>query len=509
MRVRPRHVIPRGLAEVAHAFSAVAPVSGSDVHVTGIALTTRDLVPGDLFAALPGGSTHGARFGEQAVAAGAVAVLTDALGASLIAQEAPELPVLVAETSRLRRDVAAFSADFYGHPAAAMVTLGITGTQGKTTTTYLAEAAVGVTRSATIGTIGTRVHGERVESQLTTPEAPALQALFAVMREEHVATCAMEVSSHALVQGRVDGFVFDTAVFLNLGRDHLDFHADMDDYFDAKAQLFTPTHAARGLVNIDDEWGRRLVAEAAIPVLTYSTQGRAADWRGVNIRTQRSSSDLTLLGPGGLEVPVHVPLSGEFNVSNAVAAIAARASVSPDIEGEFVAELAAGLATSTGVPGRMERVAAGQDFDVVVDYAHKPEAITAVLAALRPITPGRLVMVLGAGGDRDHGKRPLMGAAAAALADLLIVTDDNPRSESPAAIRAAVVEGARGHAVEVVEIGDRREAISAALTGAHRGDTVVIAGKGHETGQHIGGVVHPFDDKAVALEVLGVGQGTL
>jgi UDP-N-acetylmuramoyl-L-alanyl-D-glutamate--2,6-diaminopimelate ligase len=374
----------------------------------------------------------------------------------------------------------------------------VTGTQGKTTTTYLAEAALGDRISAVVGTIGTRIAKTPAASSLTTPEAPQLQALFAVMREEAVELCAMEVSSHALVQGRVDGFVFDVAVFLNLGRDHLDFHKDLEDYFLAKASLFTEEHARQAVINVDDPHGRRLRELTRLPVTTFSTEGNPADWRAVNIRPHRLGTDLEVLGPEGPAIPLSVPLPGVFNVSNALAVIASLAQVGYD-----PGALADGIAASTGVPGRMERVEAGQPYTAIIDYAHKPDAVTAVLTALRPVTAGRLIIVIGAGGDRDHGKRALMGEAAATHADVVIVTDDNPRTENPAAIRADVMSGASNGPGIATEIAGRREAIAHAVSMAHLGDTVVIAGKGHERGQEIDGTVHPFDDREVLLELIG------
>ncbi|WP_415003334.1 UDP-N-acetylmuramoyl-L-alanyl-D-glutamate--2,6-diaminopimelate ligase [Aeromicrobium sp.] len=498
MRDRPRVGPGRTLGWIADHLGVPAGVPADPaLPVAGIALGSSDVRPGDLFVALAGERSHGADHLDAAVAAGAVALLTDEQGAVTAAGRLPALVV-----PEPRGVLGRLASAFYGDPSAAFTTVGVTGTQGKTTTTYLAEAAAGQP-AAVVGTIGTRIAGQPVASALTTPEAPRLQSLFAVMREEGVRTCAMEVSSHALVQRRVDGFVFDAAIFLNLGRDHLDFHRDLEDYYAAKARLLTPDHARLGIVNIDDEHGRRLAAEAPVPVTTFSTEGHPADWRAVNIRAHRLGSQADLVTPDGRTVPVSVPLPGAFNVSNAVAVLVALAEAT----GRDLADLAAGLANAPGVPGRMERVEAGQDFTVVVDYAHKPDAITAVLRALRPVTPGRLVIVLGAGGDRDIGKRPLMGAAAAGLADMVVVTDDNPRSEDPALVRQAVLAGALGHAADVVEIGDRAEAIAHAIGLAGRGDTVVIAGKGHETGQDIDGVVHPFDDREVARGVLGEARG--
>lgn len=491
MRTRPREVAHRTLADVADHLDAT--ISGDATPtVTGISLSTRTLHPGDLYAALPGSRVHGADFADAAAAAGAAAVLTDADGAA----RTGSLPALVVDDPRSR--LAELSAWFHQNPAEAFTTFGVTGTQGKTSTTYLAESAVGAHRCAVVGTIGTRVGGVRAASSLTTPEAPDLQALFAVMREEQVEVCAMEVSSHALVQGRVDGFAFDVAAFLNLGRDHLDFHRDLEDYFAAKASLFTPEHARRAVIDIDDEHGRRLTEIITLPVTTVSTQGRPADWRAANIRPHRLGTDLEVLGPDGLELDLHVPLPGVFNVANALAVIASLATVGHD-----PADLAAGIAASPGVPGRMERIEAGQEWTAVVDYAHKPDAVEAVLTALRPVTPGRLVVVIGAGGDRDHGKRPLMGEIAARYADVVVVTDDNPRTEDAAAIRRALLAGAADGPAEVVEIGGRRDAIAHAVARARRGDTVVVAGKGHEQGQEVGDVTYPFDDREVLRELIG------
>lgn len=492
MRVRPRESPRWTLGDVAAAVGAPMPELSADVVVTGLALNTADVRPGDLYAALPGSRSHGADHVEAARAAGAVAVLTDPSGAERVCG----LPVVVRDMPRAV--VASLSSSLYDDPSSAFTTIGITGTQGKTTTTYIAEAALGSRRTAVVGTIGTRIVGVPAASSLTTPEAPQLQALFAVMREEAVEACAMEVSSHALVQGRVDGFAFDHAVFLNLGRDHLDFHTTLEEYFLAKAALFTPEHAARAVINLDDPHGRRLADLTPLPVTTFSTEGRPTDWRGVNVRPHRLGTDLEVLGPDGEAVELFVPLAGAFNVSNALAVVAVLAGAGYD-----PGELAEGIAASPGVPGRMERVEAGQPFTAVIDYAHKPDAVTAVLTALRPATAGRLICVIGAGGDRDHGKRPLMGEAAARHADILVVTDDNPRSEDPGVIRAAVMAGASAGPGVAIEVAGRREAIAHAVGLCRAGDTLVVAGKGHERGQEVAGVVHPFDDREVLLDLIG------
>ena len=493
---RPPQTPLGDLAEWLRAQSCDVTASGDlDTVVTGLTLSSQRSFPGDLYAALPGSRAHGMTYAADALAGGAVALLSDAAGAA----DAPDgVPLLVVEEPR--KVLGRIAAHVYGDPATAMRMIGVTGTQGKTTTTRLAEGGMqsaGIP-AGVIGTVGTRIAGEEVKTALTTPEAPDLHALFAVMRERDVAACAMEVSSHALVMGRVDGVVFDVAVFLNLGRDHLDFHSDEEDYYLAKASLFTPERARLALVCLDDEHGRRLASETPLPVRTFSAGGPEADWTVADVRPDPDGSTFRVLGPG-VDVEAGVPLPGAFNVSNALAAVAACAEAGLD-----AASVAAAIAAGGGVPGRFERIEAGQPFTVVVDYAHKPDAVRAALESLRPLTDGRLIMVIGAGGDRDPGKRPIMGDLAARLADVVVVTDDNPRTEEPAAIRAAMLEGARTGTAEVIEEGDRRAAIATALDLARPGDIVVVAGKGHETGQEVDGVVHPFDDRAVVRELLAV-----
>ena len=496
-------------------------VAGTDpdrVVVTGVTLDSRSVQPGDLYVASPGTATHGARFVAAALERGAAAVLTDAEGAALTREQGVRgVPVLTVPVPR--RVLGAVAARVYGEPTQRLRLLAVTGTQGKTTTTRLAEGALeaaGV-RAGVIGTVGTRVAGEDVPSALTTPEATELHALFAVMHERGVEACAMEVSSHALVMGRVDGVRFDVAAFTNLGRDHLDFHADEEDYFAAKASLFTREHTGLALVNVDDPWGRRLrdqlAAAGEVPVRTFSVvehadvprrtpapDAGAADWRAGEVAATTSGSAFTVHGPGGLRARVEVALPGRFNVSNALCALAGLAELGYPVEA-----VATGLGAVAGVPGRLEVVDAGQPFLAVVDYAHKPDAVEAVLRDLRARTPGRLVVVLGAGGDRDRGKRPLMGEVAARWADVVVVTDDNPRTEDPAAIRAEVLLGASRaveRRAELHEVGDRRAAIAFAVeqVGAALGrradrGTVAVLGKGHETGQEVVGVTHPFDDR--------------
>jgi UDP-N-acetylmuramoyl-L-alanyl-D-glutamate--2,6-diaminopimelate ligase len=476
-----------------------------DLPVTGVTLRGQDAEPGDLFAALPGGSTHGARYVADAVARGAVAVLTDAAGVTEIGDHAPQpptVPVLV--HPQPRSVLGELAATVYDHPSDRVAVVGVTGTSGKTTTTYLLDAGLRAAGRAVglIGTIGLRINGVDVPSALTTPEAPALQAQLAAMAERGVDTVVMEVSSHALTLGRVDGVHFAVGAFTNLSRDHLDFHPTMADYFEAKARLFDPSsplRARRAVVCVDDEAGR-VMAERAEGAITVSAQGRPADWHAEEVTAEAGAQEFTAVDPAGVHHRVGVPLPGEYNVANCLVALAIldELGVSPE-------QAVSGL-RQTRVPGRLEQIDRGQDFLALVDYAHKPGALGAVLQSLRR-PEGRLAVVFGAGGDRDPGKRRPMGRIAAELANLVVVTDDNPRSEDPAAIRREILDGAAeaGGAAQVVEIGDRRAAIQHAVAWAAPGDVVLITGKGHETGQTRGGQTHPFDDRvelAAALEAL-------
>lgn len=487
--------------------------SDHDTVITGIELEAQSVRPGDLFAALPGTRTHGAVFATVALEHGAVAVLTDPAGYEVVdSAVAASVPVLVHPEPRAI--LGAASAAVYGHPSNAMQIIGITGTSGKTTTAYLVDAGLTAAGRTTglVGTVETRIAGRRLPSALTTPEAPHLHALLASMLERGVDTVVMEVSSHALSLGRVAETAFAVGGFTNLSQDHLDFHKDLDDYFAAKAGLFaadSPVAARRAVVCVDDEWGRRMadIARDAHPgdttaVRSVSTSDTAADWSATDVfATPSGLQKFTLTGPDGRRHAVSLGLPGGYNVANAALAIALCHEVGADID-----DVLRGIA-QVAVPGRVERIDRGQDFLAVVDYAHKPAALEAVIDTLRQGSTGRIAVVIGAGGDRDRGKRPLMGRVAATSADLVVVTDDNPRSEEPADIRAAVLAGA--HAVpvetraEIREIGDRAAAIEHAVQWAGPGDIVLVAGKGHERGQLVRGITHPFDDRdelAAAIE---------
>ena len=487
---------PRRLGELAGLLGATVTGPASGLAVSGVSVSSAQVRPGDLFAALPGATRHGVAFAGQALAAGAVAVFTDPAGAAELARAGGPAPALVVPDPRAA--LGRLSAEVYGNPSRVLPVLGVTGTSGKTTTTFLVRAGLAAAgrRCGLVGTVGVFLGEETVKTPFTTPEAPQLQALLAVMRERGLDSVSMEVSSHALRLGRVDGTEFAVAAFTNLSQDHLDFHADMEDYFQAKSLLFDG-RARREIVVTDDDWGRRLVRPGTV---TVSTRDAAADWHAADLRVLADGSTrFTVHGPG-LRFAAGCRIPGGYNVANALLAFAILAEA-----GVEVAEVAPAV-TAAQVRGRMERVDGDQPFLVVVDYSHKPAGVAGALQALRPLTAGRLIVVLGCGGDRDRGKRPVMGEVAAAGADVLIVTDDNPRSEPPAGIRAAMISGARsvpaGQRGDVVEEGDRRAAIGRAIALAGPGDTVLIAGKGHETGQEVAGVLLPFDDESVARQAL-------
>ncbi|KQR97829.1 UDP-N-acetylmuramoylalanyl-D-glutamate--2,6-diaminopimelate ligase [Williamsia sp. Leaf354] len=521
---RPSHVEPCGVDTLATASGARIGLVGSaspNVGVTGVTLRAQDTRPGDLFAALPGARAHGAQFAAQAVSAGAAAVLTDAAGAALVteamaAADTPSPSFVVLVHPDPRSVLGDLSARVYGNPSLRLRLIGITGTSGKTTSSYLTEAALMAAGQTVglIGTVETRVAGVRQDSSLTTPEAPALQGMLAAMGEQGVDTVVMEVSSHALELGRVRGSSFAIGGFTNLSQDHLDFHPTMVDYFEAKARLFrpdSPEHALRSVVCVDDGWGARMAEIVGHGVVTVSTRHSSADWYAGPSRLRDDGSQVvTVRDPQGAPHTLRVPLPGRYNVANALIALAIA-----DAAGVSITDAVAGIA-GVAVPGRVELVDEGQDFLAVVDYAHKPAAVEAVIATLRGQTNGRLAVVVGAGGNRDTGKRPLMGEAAARGAHLVIVTDDNPRDEDPAAIRAEVRAGAeqveRGErptgSEPIVEIGDRAAAIAHAVAWARAGDTVLVAGKGHESGQEIAGVKTPFDDRDVLRRALADRQET-
>ena len=476
------------LSEVTRRLPFPFEVTGGDVNISGITHDSRAVVPGDLFVAVRGMTSDGHRFVESAVERGASAVAVEQTVSTGVPQ------VIVPDA---RAALAWLAAAVFGDPSRRLNVIGVTGTNGKTTVTHLLESiaiAAGEV-PAIVGTVGARIAGRGVPVPRTTPEAGDLQRLLAEMVDVGVDLAAIEVSSHALSLHRADAIWFRVVAFTNLTRDHLDFHGDMESYFDAKSALFDPARAERAVVLIDDEAGRRIAGMSGVPVTTVSARGPA----DVVARGIRGGISYNAFEVRTHEVtfPVELALPGRFNVPNALlaAAISLEVGISPEA-------IAAGLAGVEPIPGRFENVDGGQAFGVVVDYAHTPEAIVTVVETSKPFVDGRLIVVAGAGGDRDQDKRFDMGRAMAG-ADLAIITSDNPRSENPDAIITAVAAGARSvTGATVVETPDRRLAIRTALGSARADDLVMILGKGHEQGQQIGVEVLPFDDRTVATEEL-------
>ncbi|MHB2022240.1 MAG: UDP-N-acetylmuramoyl-L-alanyl-D-glutamate--2,6-diaminopimelate ligase [Mycobacteriales bacterium] len=470
----------------------------ADERIAGITHDSRRLRPGDLYVALPGTSTHGARFARQAVAAGAVAVLTDDAGRAICG----ELGVAVITVGDPRAILGPLAASIYGDPSAALAVYGVTGTNGKTTTAHLLDAGLRRAGRVTglIGTVGNRIGELCLPSEHTTPEATELQALFAVMVERGLDAVAMEVSSHALALHRVDGTRFRAVAFTNLSQDHLDFHPSMEEYFRAKARLFRAEFSDRAVIDVDDPFGARLAGELRradeLAVATVSETSPQADWQISAPSYSGTGSTALLVGPSGFRERLSVRLPGPFNLHNAALAVAMLVS-----GGEPVAAVLEGVAALAGVPGRMQPVVAGQPFLAFVDYAHTPAAVARLLAALRAMCAQRVIVVLGCGGDRDRVKRPLMARAATAGADLAVFTSDNPRGEDPAAIVEDMLAGLTDRSRVQVEL-DRRLAIRRAIGQARPGDVLVVAGKGHERTQVFAERVEAFDDRVVLAEEL-------
>jgi UDP-N-acetylmuramoyl-L-alanyl-D-glutamate--2,6-diaminopimelate ligase len=461
---------------------------GPDVDVVALAYDNRAVKPGTLFFCVPGFTRDGHDFAGDAVARGA---------AALVVQRPLGLGVPEVLVDDVRAAMARAAARLQRDPTAELDVVGITGTSGKTTTTHvvrhLLEAAG--RQCGLLGGVTSVVGGEERSAVLTTPEAIDLQATFREMLDAGDRACAMEVSSHALELRRVDGIHFAVAAFTNLSQDHLDFHADMEAYFAAKGRLFTDFDVGRRIVVVDDAWGRRL-AGSLPDAVTVSLEG-PADWQAVDHTADLGGNAFTVRSPVG-EAAVELPLRGRFNAANALVAMAGGDALGLELD-----QMAEALRSVTPVPGRVQAVEEGQGFAVLVDYSHKPGALEKVLTAAREVAAGRVIVVFGAGGDRDRAKRPLMGEIGARLADVAIVTSDNPRSEPPEAIIDEIFTGIPSGAGHVERDADRRTAITRAVELAEPGDVVVIAGKGHEQGQELaGGRKEPFDDVEVAREAL-------
>jgi UDP-N-acetylmuramoyl-L-alanyl-D-glutamate--2,6-diaminopimelate ligase len=462
----------------------VLGVTAPRVLVRGIAVDSLRVQPGDVFVALPGRRAHGADFAAQAIERGAVAIVTDGAGA----ERCSGLAVPIVTIENPRHKVGAWCARFFGTASLPLRIVGITGTNGKTTVAHLIDAAAssaGLT-TGVIGTLGIRYPGKHIAGWRTTPEAPDVHRTLVDMAQAGVQLAILEVSSHAVSERRIDGVKFDYVAFTNLSRDHLDYHGTMEAYYQAKADLFIPERARRAVIGVDDEWGARLAEHTAVAHTTWSTNDPEADWFG-----QASEGGVRVRTPERTAIHVSMDLPGDFNVGNATCAIAVVAELGITVESNAL--------EGCQIPGRMETFRASDGLRVVVDYAHTADAIARVIDTCRD--SDRIIVVLGAGGDRDVEKRFAMGAATKD-ADLVLVTDDNPRSEDPRSIRDQVVAGVKSVGVRVDDVADRRAAVRSAIEQARPGDTVLVLGKGHETGQEIAGVVHPFDDRMVVTEAL-------
>ena len=471
-------------------FAVIAKLIGADydqdIEVNGIAQNASDVQPGDIFLALSGSKHHGIEFLDQAIENGAVAVITDPKGAN------SKLPTLIVSDPRAISGVV--SAHIYGEPSSNMFTVGITGTNGKTTVTTLLHQMWQLAGwdSGLIGTVNTQINDEVLPSIHTTPEAPDLQSILAMMRERHARAVAMEVSSHALSLHRVTGSHFKIAGFTNLTQDHLDFHGTMERYFEVKASLFKYGFSDLAVINIDDTYSAKLLAQIEIPAVTVSRTGQA-DWRYEEINKFNRGTSVKIRGRDGILIEGTTKLLGDYNLDNLLMAVAIAV-----ISGIDPIEIGSNLQHYVGAPGRVEQIEIGQDFMAFVDYAHTPDAVINVLKNARQFTTGKLIAVLGCGGDRDKSKRPLMGQALT-LADYPIFTSDNPRSEDPGQILKEMTDGIR-HNGEVIS--DRRSAIARAVELANAGDVIAILGKGHETGQEIKGEKFPFDDRKELINAI-------
>lgn len=478
-------------SELSQLASLVSGRHSAEVKVFGITHDSRSVQPGDLYVALQGANSHGVEFLDEAVANGAVAIASDVHGAQIANQKA--LPTI--ELQNARKDMAKLAAEIYDNPQTKLALTGVTGTNGKTTTTHILRSMfldagkhVGV-----IGTLGTYLDEEHLPGARTTPESTDLYATLAVMAERGITHVFMEVSSHALALNRVSGIKFDVAIFTNLTQDHLDFHGSMENYFAAKALLFTPEFSKQAIICTDDEWGIKLAAQVNIPAITIGTNGI---WK-----TSQPNSSSNGMTTQHIEIQnsdpilLSVNMLGSYNAANAACALAAS-----QILGLPITASLESLKNVRSIPGRMEKVAIDSPGTAIVDYAHTPDAVATVLTVIKDANPKKVITVIGCGGDRDSLKRPLMGKVAAQLSDVVIVTDDNPRSEDPAVIRKSVIDGTKDAPAQVFEVSDRRVAISKALKLAEPGDVIAVLGKGHETGQEISGQVFPFDDRVVIRE---------
>jgi UDP-N-acetylmuramoyl-L-alanyl-D-glutamate--2,6-diaminopimelate ligase len=493
--IRPLTQSQRSLASIAATVGATSELSASELEkigVTGVTSSSSDVEPGDLFCAFAGEKVHGASFAQDAIKSGAVAILTDAEGAKKIKGS----PVLV--VTNARKSAAILTSWFYGEPMRDLFSIGITGTNGKTTVSTLCHQIFqgAGQESGLIGTVETRIGNEVLTSTRTTPEAAELQALVATMRERHCRNLVMEVSSHAIALERIRGSYFAAVGFTNLSQDHLDFHGTMENYFAAKSKLFTYEYADQAFINIDDSYGQLLAEKTELPVQSISRFSENATWHYTRIEAGIAYSDISIRGVGGILIDSRTTLRGGFNFDNLLMAVAI--CVESGIDPIDIQTLIPHL---VGAVGRLEPVNLGQNFTALVDYAHSPDAVSRVLAAVREMTDKRVIGVLGCGGDRDASKRNVMGQELSLRSDIAIFTSDNPRSENPQTILEQMTSGLKISEPSAI-VQDRSKAIELAVNLAQPGDVVIVLGKGHERGQEIAGVVHPFDDRLVLAHAI-------
>jgi len=493
--MRPYSQSTLNLAKVAGLISASSKLSESElskIEISGVTHNDKNVQPGDLFIAIPGAKSHGAEFSQRAIENGAIAVVTDKLGEPLV----NGVPALI--VSDPRKVAGYIAALFYNEPMRDLGSIGITGTNGKTTvTTLLYQIFEAADRDCgLIGTIDTRIGRDVIDSVRTTPEATDLQALAATMRERHMRHLVMEVSSHALVLNRVNGAHFNFVGFTNLTQDHLDFHGDMETYFAAKASLFSFNFADQAVINIDDKYGMKLAELTELPVITISRSNTKANWHFIEIADFDKKVRFKIRGSAGVLIESETQLRGRYNLDNLLMAIAIAVESGVD-----PIDLAVAIPNLPGAAGRLENINVGQDFTAIVDYAHTPDAVENVLRSMREFTSGKVIAVLGCGGDRDSSKRPIMGSSLIDGSDIAVLTSDNPRSENPAKILKEML-GTRNLIDPSKVIEDRKLAIEYAVSLAQPGDTVAILGKGHELGQEIAGVKSPFDDRVILAQAI-------
>ena len=481
MRIIPGSSLAKSLMEFD------SKIFNQQVVISGVSINAQKVVPGDLFIAFAGANTHGISYLEQAISNGAVAVLSDKKIEASIPSFIHPKP---------REIVGAISAWLYGHPFESLKAVGITGTNGKTTTANLVKQIwqLNSIKSGLIGTLGVEIADDKLESARTTPEADDLQAIAAAMVEQGCKNLVMEVSSHAIDQGRIKGAKYEVVAFSNLTQDHLDYHLSMENYFQAKANLFATEYAKAAVINIDDSYGKKLSKQVKIPVVTVSRKESTADWYLAKAEIKNGLYQVEIKSKSGEILSENFALLGDYNLDNLLLAVAIVSSAGLSLD-----KIASTISKLQSVPGRLESINAGQKFTALVDYAHTPDAVERVIATVKSATSGKIIGVLGCGGDRDASKRSLMGHALFNGCDLAIFTSDNPRSESAEAILKQMTAGIDLGKKGLVEI-DRKSAINLAVENAQSGDVVLLMGKGHESGQEVNSVVTPFDDRVELAE---------